>query len=132
VSRAIDEASVTKLMRAGANRAISPYAIGGHRLAHLILSPSVVDFFETALRRGDQTLNIEDVAVPVDSAAREQSLEALDIRRTTGATVLAVLRDGNPTVSPPGDFRLQAGDRLLALGTREQLEQLERRIAAGA
>ncbi|HSE96078.1 MAG TPA: potassium channel protein [Methylomirabilota bacterium] len=132
VSRAIDEASVTKLMRAGANRAISPYAIGGHRLAHLILSPSVVDFFETALRRGDQTLNIEDVAVPVDSAAREQSLEALDIRRTTGATVLAVLRDGNPTVSPPGDFRLQAGDHLLALGTREQLERLEHRITAGA
>jgi hypothetical protein len=46
----------------------------------------VVDFFETALRRGDQTLNIEDIAVPADSAAREQSLEALDIRRTTGAT----------------------------------------------
>jgi voltage-gated potassium channel len=132
VSRAIDEASVTKLIRAGANRAISPYAIGGHRLAHLILSPSVVDFFETALRRGDQTLNIEDVAVPTDSPVREKSLETLDIRRATGATVLAVLRDGNPIVSPPGDLRLQAGDRLLALGTREQLERLDRQITAGA
>ena len=30
VSRAVDDASVTKLIRAGANRAISPYAIGGH------------------------------------------------------------------------------------------------------
>jgi voltage-gated potassium channel len=44
VSRAVDDASVTKLVRAGANRAISPYAIGGHRLAHLILKPTVVDF----------------------------------------------------------------------------------------
>jgi hypothetical protein len=33
-------------------------------------------------------------------------------------------------VSPPGEFRLQAGDHLLALGTRRQLEGLERRITA--
>src|SRR5262249_38808697 len=58
VSRAVDETSVPKLTRAGADRAISPYAIGGHRLAHLILSPTVVDFFETALRRGNEALNI--------------------------------------------------------------------------
>jgi voltage-gated potassium channel len=56
VARAADEASVAKLTRAGADRAISPYAIGGHRLAHLILSPAVVDFFETALRPGQEAL----------------------------------------------------------------------------
>src|SRR5262249_59684580 len=33
VARAADEASVPKLLRAGADRAISPYAIGGARLA---------------------------------------------------------------------------------------------------
>ncbi|MGZ3478738.1 MAG: potassium channel family protein, partial [Myxococcaceae bacterium] len=57
-SRAVDEFSVPKLLRAGANRAISPYAIGGRRLAHLMLSPRVVDFFETAFQRGKQALRI--------------------------------------------------------------------------
>ena len=131
VSRAVDEASVAKLMRAGANRAISPYAIGGHRLAHLILSPAVVDFFETALRRGNEALAIEDLAVAADSGALGRTLEALDVRRATGATVLAVVREGNPLVNPPGDFRLQAGDQLLALGTEGQLRQLEQLIHAG-
>jgi voltage-gated potassium channel len=131
VSRAADEASVTKLMRAGASRAISPYAIGGHRLAHLILSPAVVDFFETALRRGPEALNIEDLAVPPESPATGKSLERLDVRRATGATILAVLRDGNPLVGPPGDLVLAGGDRLLALGTGQQLRQLEALIAAG-
>jgi voltage-gated potassium channel len=131
VSRAVDEASVAKLIRAGANRAISPYAIGGHRLAHLILNPAVVDFFETALCRGTEALNIEDLAVPADSPAAGQTLEALDIRRATGVTILAVLREGNPLVAPPGDFLLRAGDHLLALGTGDQLERLERLIAAG-
>ena len=92
VSRAADDASVTKLVRAGANRAISPYAIGGHRLAHLILRPAVVDFFETALRAGQVALNIEDVAVTPESPTVGQTLGALDIRRVTGVTVLAILR----------------------------------------
>ncbi|HET7876282.1 MAG TPA: potassium channel protein [Methylomirabilota bacterium] len=131
VSRAVDETSVTKLTRAGANRAISPYAIGGHRLAHLILKPAVVDFFETALRRGTEALNLEDLAVNPDSPSVGRTLEALDIRRTTGATVLAILRDGSPLVSPPGSFALAAGDQVMALGTGEQLERLERLITTG-
>ncbi len=129
VSRAVDESSVPKLTRAGADRAISPYAIGGHRLAHLILSPTVVDFFETALRRGNEALNIEAVAVGADTSAVGRTLEALALRQATGATVLAIMRDGNPLVNPPGDMALAAGDRLLALGTRAQLERVEHVLA---
>jgi voltage-gated potassium channel len=129
VSRAADESSVPKLLRAGANRAISPYAIGGHRLAHLILSPTVVDFFETALRRGDETLVIEDLAVASQSAAIGRTLEALAVRQTTGASVLAVLREGAPIANPPPDLTLRAGDRLLTLGTGDQLERLEKLIS---
>ncbi len=73
----------------GADRAISPYAIGGHRLAHLILSPAVVDFFETALKRGHEALAIEDVALPSGSGAIGRTLEALSVRQATGASVLA-------------------------------------------
>jgi voltage-gated potassium channel len=129
VSRAVDESSVPKLTRAGADRAISPYAIGGHRLAHLILSPTVVDFFETALRRGDESLNIEAVGVGPDSPTVGYTLEDLALRQATGATVLAIMRDGNPTVNPPGDMSLARGDRLLVLGTRDQLERVERVLA---
>src|SRR5262245_1483842 len=131
VSRAVDDASVTKLVRAGANRAISPYAIGGHRPAHLILKPTVVDFFETALRAGEVALNIEDLAVTAESPTVGQTLAALDIRRVTGATILAILRGGTPLVSPPGDFVLSGGDQFLALGTKEQLARLESIIATG-
>ena len=128
VSRAADEASVPKLIRAGANRAISPYAIGGHRLAHLIISPTVVDFFETALRRGGETLAIEDLQVGATSPVGGKSLDGLDVRRVTGVTVLAVLREGQPPISPSGDLTLQAGDHVLALGTQDQLRALERLI----
>lgn len=54
-----------------------------------------------------------------------------DIRQTTGATVLAVTRDGTPLVNPPGELTLRAGDQLLPLGTEAQLKRLEQLIAAG-
>jgi K+/H+ antiporter YhaU regulatory subunit KhtT len=52
-----------------------------------------------------------------------------DIRRLTGVTILAVLRDGGVLVNPPGELALVAGDQCLALGTRERLQRLERLVS---
>ncbi len=127
-SRAVDHASVPKLMRAGANRAISPYAIGGRRLAHLMISPRVVDSFETAMRKGAQALTIDDVVVTAQSPGVGKRFDSLRIAELTGATVLAVMRNGSPTTNVAGDFVLQAGDHLLVMGTDQQLASLERLI----
>jgi len=78
------------------------------------------------LRRGDESLNIEAVGMGADSPAIGYTLEELALRQATGATVLAIMRDGNPVVNPPGDLSLARGDRLLVLGTRDQLERVER------
>lgn len=125
VSRAADENSATKLARAGANRTISPYAIGGRRLAHLILSPTVVDFFDTVLRRGAVSLNLEDIRVRTDSPVVGATLESLDLRHRCGASVLAVFRGTQMIPNPAPELRLQSDDRLLAIGTIEQLDRLE-------
>lgn len=128
VSRAVDASAVPKLERAGANRAVSPYAIGGRRMAHLILSPRVVDFFETALHRGSQTLSIGEIQIGQSSTAAGQSLDLLR-RRGGGATILAVLRGGTGTVAVASDdLVLDGGDHLLALGTDAQLEALEQSL----
>jgi TrkA domain protein len=57
-----------------------------------------------------------------------RTLGEIDIRQATGATVLAILREGTPLVNPGSDLVLASGDRLLALGTGDQLERLERLI----
>lgn len=125
VSRAVDDASIPKLVRAGANRAISPYAIGGRRLAHLILSPTVVDFFDTVIKRGEETLNLEGITVQDASQAVGQSLARLNVRTVTGASVLVIMRGARVLPNPDPEMPLNAGDRVLALGTQEQLKALE-------
>ncbi len=128
VSRAVDASAVPKLERAGANRTVSPYAIGGRRMAHLILSPRVVDFFETALHRGTQALSIGEIQVVPASTAVGKSLAWMR-QRAGGAMILAVLRGGTGAVAvATDDLVLEAGDHLLALGTDVQLETIEQAL----
>ncbi len=47
VSLALHEDGVAKLIRAGADRTISSYMVVGRRLARLMMSPNIVDFFDT-------------------------------------------------------------------------------------
>jgi CPA2 family monovalent cation:H+ antiporter-2 len=63
------------------------------------------------------------VAVPAEFAG-DASLAALEIRALTGATVLAVERDGVNHANPEPGFAVRAGDRLLTLGTPAALERL--------
>jgi len=129
VSRAVDDASIPKLVRAGANRAISPYSIGGRRLAHLILSPEVVDFFDTVIRRDEESLNLEGIKVAPGSNVVGQTLASLELLEKTGASVLVILREQNVLPNPNPETVLLAGDQLLALGTTEELDELEAMVS---
>jgi len=54
----------------------------------------------------------------------EATLAQLEVRARTGATILAIERDGVPTPGPPPDFALREGDRVLAFGDGEALQRL--------
>ena len=60
------------------------------------------------------------VAVREGAPAADKSLTELALRREHGLTVLVVRRDGKTIASPAGDFRVQAGDRLVMVGTAER------------
>ena len=125
IARAESEASTRKLIKAGADRVLDPYTIGGRRLANLFLHPAAVDFLETTIKRGKVRLDVADFEVLADSEFVGKSLLELDVRKRCGVNILAILRLGDPVINPDGDFRLEVGDQLIALGTQEQLGKLE-------
>ena len=63
VGRAESEDARTKLKRAGADRVISPYHLGGVQLAQTALRPAVVDFVHLATSSDNMDLNFEQVHV---------------------------------------------------------------------
>lgn len=61
----------------------------------------------------------EQLPVRPGSQYDGRTLGATEARTRTGASIVAVLREGNPVVSPRPDFEFVAGDTLIVVGTAE-------------
>jgi monovalent cation:H+ antiporter-2, CPA2 family len=70
------------------------------------------------------------VGVVPDSAFDGRTLDALRIRSTIGASIVAIIRDNALVANPDGQARLQAGDLVALLGTREQIDRFRQAMAA--
>jgi CPA2 family monovalent cation:H+ antiporter-2 len=75
-------------------------------------------------------LDLAWVSVPADSPFDGRTLAQLRIRTTTGASVVAMIRAGQLVANPDGDVRLERGDLIAVLGTREQIARFERAMGA--
>lgn len=125
VARADDERSEQKLLRAGASRVVSPYVIGGHRVAQAVLRPTVVDFLELATRTEHLELNIEETRLASTSRLVGTTLEQSPIRREHGLIVVAIKQaSGKMIFNPPADTTLTEGDILIMLGRRADLDHV--------
>lgn len=65
--------------------------------------------------------DVSTLAVPPGSALVGRSLRSLDLRRQTGAMVIALTRDGSTTANPDPDLPLAAGDLLAVMGLPESV-----------
>ena len=114
----------SKLRRAGADRVISPYSIGGHRMAMLALRPAVVDFIDTVTYRPGRELQLENVDVASSSPLVGMTME--QVRGQFETTVLAMRKkSGKLLANPPGEEIIEDGDRLIVIGTKKRLAALE-------
>src|SRR5260221_8996460 len=67
IARANEDETVAKLKLAGADRVLSPYSIGGHRMANLALPPTVMDFFYILINAEHTSITIQEVTIPIIS-----------------------------------------------------------------
>ena len=131
VARAEDEGALTKLMRAGATRVVSPYVIGGQRMALAVLRPHATDFIELATKSAHLALQIEEVAIRAGTRYAGQTLAESRIRQDFGVIIVAVRKAGGEMrFNPPGDAVLEGGDLLITLGPRDRLDRLEEQASA--
>jgi voltage-gated potassium channel len=126
IARATDDNSEAKMMRAGANRVISPYTLSGRRMANVALRPHVVDFLDITAETEMIEQTIEEVVVEEGSIIVDQTIGQVDLRRRTGANILALhLATGEWVGNPTAATMLEPGTRLILLGNRDQLDVTE-------
>ncbi|MBE9532026.1 MAG: potassium channel protein [Proteobacteria bacterium] len=128
VARATTEEAGHKLLKAGADRVISPYSIGGKRLASLLLRPAVVEFLDVVMHDAEEELLMEDVFVREKSRFVGNTIVEAREKCAAGANILAVKKKGAKRMlaNPPAQTLIEIGDHLVALGTKAQLKELER------
>jgi K+:H+ antiporter len=73
---------------------------------------------------GLDNLELERLQLRAGSSAIGHTLSDLELRRTTGATVIAVQRSGVVHPSPSGDFCLQLSDTLIVLGESTAIDKV--------
>jgi voltage-gated potassium channel len=126
VARVEQPDSEIKLRRGGANRVVSPYLIGGHRLAHAVLRPAVVDFIELATRQEHVDLQLEEMRIAGSSPLAGSNLRDSGIRADLKVIIVAVKKpDGKMLFNPDPELKLEPADVLVAIGPREQLDRLD-------
>ena len=127
VARANAPDAERKIRLAGANRVISPYTIGGRRMASLAMRPTAVEFVDTVLSANNGQLLLEDLTIKPDSVWISRSLSEL-FPEGDEAFVLALKRDGAMRFRPAPETLLQAGDELVVAGPPEAIHALEQRL----
>lgn len=126
VARAVEKEAEPKLKRAGANRVVSPYFIGGLRIAHTVLRPNVVDFLEFATSSEYVEIQIEEVDIAPNSPLIGKSIAQSGIGRDLGIIIIGIRRaDGRMKFNPNSQTIIKEGDTLIVLGQTENLSRLE-------
>ncbi len=131
VARGNTEESHSKLEKAGADKVVSPYAIGGREMATLMMKPMVSDYLDVITGGGQLELRVEQFELVADSPVVGKSIRELEIRHQTGASVLAVRKpDQAFDTNPSPDMKLDEGDVLIAAGTPSEIQDFERLLGA--
>ena len=117
VARCAEPGMAEKLLRHGANSAISPNMIGGLRLASELIRPSVVNFLDEMLRDQSGTIRVEEITVGEGSPWSGKELKEMDLHGQFDLLPLAVRKpDGAIKFNPRGDTVMASGDVLVVMG----------------
>jgi voltage-gated potassium channel len=124
ISRAGRRESESRMVRAGADRTISPYGFAGRRMALSALQPLMVEFIDTLATGGHEEQILAEIEISEESGLGGRTVGDV-MRSCREAVVLGVQRaSGAIQVSPRGGTELEVGDRLIVLGEEADLEEI--------
>lgn len=119
----------TKMLRAGADKVISPYYIGACRMAQLVVRPTVVDFLDLTVHGGELGLRLEELSVTKDASFVNKQLLDSNIRSRFDLIVVAIKRQqGEMLFNPNPHTEILPGDTLVVLGEHDSIKGLEKEL----
>jgi trk system potassium uptake protein TrkA len=121
VAKAASDLHGRTLAKVGADKVIYPERDMGARVAHSLLTGSVMDYIELS-----PEYTIMELVSPDKMLGK--SLRELDLRRRFGINVMAIKRGEQINAAPLATDQVEAGDLLVLLGSNECVRRLERML----
>lgn len=118
IAKANDDLHAKVLRKIGADKVVFPERDMGARVARSLLMPNVLELMNLS-----DDYQILETCVPENWIGN--SLMGLNVRRRYGVNILAIHRKEHFLVSPAPDLPFAAGDTLLVMGKKEDIERLE-------
>ena len=127
VARASREDNESKLRRAGADRVVTPDAIGGHRLALALLRPAVHDLFNEIFSFGiEVAVDVGQILIEPSSPFAGQTVAGCDLRRMRNVSILAIREPGGAfALNPDAERVVHPGETLIVIGPAQAVYELE-------
>ena len=125
LSRTSDVKNEDKLKRAGANRVVSPYFIGGRRMAQVLKRPAVVDFIDIATMGNKFGLIMDEAKIRPGSGLIGKNLIESHLRKDFGVIIVGIKKlSGEMVFNPMPSETLEVGDILVVLGKKEDVKRM--------
>lgn len=117
ISSMTEQAIEPKLVKAGADKVVSPNFIGGLRMASEMIRPMVVDFLDHMLRSSQGNIRIHEIRISEKSPVVEKKISESGIRDKYDLLVLAIKRVTNEMeFNPSPQCFIEAGMTLIVMG----------------
>ena len=93
-----------------------------HTLAELLGASHVAGNL-VELQQSVEGLTIDWMPIGSDWACQGCTIQETQLRAQTGLTIIAIIRDGRTIPTPAPDFRLEAGDTAVVIGTPDAIQR---------
>lgn len=129
ITRMIDPKIEAKLIKAGADRVVSPNVIGALRMASEIIRPTVVNFLDSMLRSQQGTLRIHEIMIREDSTIAGKRIMDSGIKDKYSLLILGSKYQTQAIdFNPPPSLELKSGMALIVMGEIDNIERARKEI----
>lgn len=116
-TRIAQESSRSKMLQAGADKVLSPYALSGFQMARSMVNPQVDNFLEVMIDRANYEFEMKVHVVEPDDPLIGKNLHDSHVRDEGFLAIGVRLENGEMVFVPDSQFRVQAGMQILLLGS---------------
>lgn len=127
--RTNENANRNRVLRAGADKVISPYEIGADRMANVILRPNVDEFVDSITKYTMLDHMFDEALIVESSVLDAKSLAEINLRTQYGVLIIAIIpKNGSIQFNPDSSSKINVGDSLILIGDLNQIDKFRREV----